>query len=415
MFWMEIRWNLRVWACVWGIRLAETVEFLVVESQRAGCFGVICEGGVMGILLGLGFLGAFLLAVVMTPLVRRAAPALGLIDLPGDRKVHVVPTPRGGGIAIFLGVLIPALILPAAGVLAGVESSPGLRVQLVAIGLGAVVLFLTGLADDRWSLSWKLRLGLQFLVAGCVAGSGVRATVFVSQPWFGFGLTVLWILVLTNAMNFLDNMDGLSAGIGLIAAVLFASILLLMVERAAWEVALLLLLLAGSLCGFLVWNRPPAAIFMGDCGSNLIGFLLATLTVAGTFYQRSGSRHVMLAPLCVMAVPLYDFCTVILIRLLQGRSPFHGDKSHVSHRLVDLGLKPVYAVLTVHLMTMMTGACALLLYKVQDWVGAAIVMSVILMVLTVVAILEFVGRSSVGQMQGRLRREQGVLTGSDRT
>jgi UDP-GlcNAc:undecaprenyl-phosphate GlcNAc-1-phosphate transferase len=164
-----------------------------------------------------------------------------------------------------------------------------------------------------------------------------------------------------------------------------------------------------------VWNRPPAAIFMGDCGSNLIGFLLATLTVAGTFYQRSGSRHVMLAPLCVMAVPLYDFCTVILIRLLQGRSPFHGDKSHVSHRLVDLGLKPVYAVLTVHLMTMMTGACALLLYKVQDWVGAAIVMSVILMVLTVVAILEFVGRSSVGQMQGRLRREQGVLTGSDRT
>ncbi|MFN9037934.1 MAG: hypothetical protein ACK5YO_16645, partial [Planctomyces sp.] len=114
-----------MWACVWGIRLAETVEFLVVESQRAGCSGVICEGGVMGILLGLGFLGAFLLAVVMTPLVRRAAPALGLIDLPGDRKVHVVPTPRGGGIAIFLGVLIPALILPAAGVLAGVESSPG--------------------------------------------------------------------------------------------------------------------------------------------------------------------------------------------------------------------------------------------------------------------------------------------------
>ena len=365
----------------------------------------------MGISLILGFAGAFLLSTAVTPLVRRLAPALGLIDLPGDRKVHVIPTPRGGGIAIFLGVLIPALVLLAI----FFEVAAGLRVQLVAIGAGAVVLFLTGLADDRWSLSWKLRLVLQLLVACGVAGSGVRATVFVSQPWFGFGLTVLWILVLTNAMNFLDNMDGLSAGIGLIAALLFASILLLMVERVAVEVALLLLLLAGALGGFLVWNRPPAAIFMGDCGSNLIGFLLATLTVAGTFYERSGSRHVMLAPLCVMAVPLYDFCTVILIRLLQGRSPFHGDKSHVSHRLVDLGLKPVYAVLTVHLMTMMTGACALLLYKVQDWVGAAIVMSVILMVLTVVAILEFVGRSSVGQMQGRLRREQGVLTGSDRT
>ncbi|HAP06516.1 MAG TPA: undecaprenyl/decaprenyl-phosphate alpha-N-acetylglucosaminyl 1-phosphate transferase [Planctomycetaceae bacterium] len=366
----------------------------------------------MGIWLCLGVVGAFLLAVLLTPLVRRMAPALGLIDLPGHRKVHIIPTPRGGGIAIFLGVLLPAMVILCT---SDLPRSDGLGVQLLAIGVGAVVLFLTGLADDRWSLSWKLRLGLQLLVACGVAGSGVRATVFVSQPWFGFGLTVLWILVLTNALNFLDNMDGLSAGIGLIASLVFATILLLMVERAAWEVALLLLLLAGSLAGFLVWNRPPAAIFMGDCGSNLIGFLLATLTVAGTFYQRSGSRHVMLAPLCVMAVPLYDFSTVIVIRLLQGRSPFHGDKSHVSHRLVDLGLKPVYAVLTVHLMTAMTGACGLLLYRVTDWSGAAIVMSVIAMALLVVGILEFVGRSSVGQMQGRLRQVQvdPQQTGSD--
>ncbi|MFM7164470.1 MAG: MraY family glycosyltransferase [Planctomycetaceae bacterium] len=373
----------------------------------------------MGMLLFWGFAGAFLLSAAVTPLVRRMAPALGLIDLPGHRKVHVIPTPRGGGIAIFLGVMLPAVLLLGGGgpgLAAAVGgATAGLRLQLLAIGAGGVVLFLTGLADDRWSLSWKLRLCVQLLVAAGVAGSGVRATVFVSQPWFGFGLTVLWILVLTNAMNFLDNMDGLSAGIGLIAALLFASILLLMVERVVAEVALLLLLLAGSLGGFLVWNRPPAAIFMGDCGSNLIGFLLATLTVAGTFYERSGSRHVMLAPLCVMAVPLYDFCTVILIRLKQGRSPFHGDKSHVSHRLVDLGLKPVYAVLTVHLMTAMTGACALLLYKVPDWWGAAIVMSVILMVLGVVAILEFVGRGAVGEMQGRLQREREQFSGTDRT
>ncbi len=370
-------------------------------------------------LSAVSFLGAFVLSFALTPVVRWLAPALGLIDLPGHRKVHVAPTPRGGGIAIFLGVGISALVLwisgwggtaeglpgmpgaLSAGALSSV-SSPGAQ-QMWAIAVGAVILFLTGLADDRWNLSWKFRLGLQVLVAAGVVLSGVQATVFVSWPWFGFGLTVLWILVLTNAMNFLDNMDALSAGIGFLAASIFAVILLLLVRTPATVVAIPLVLLSGSLLGFLFWNRPPATIFMGDCGSNLIGFLLATLTVAGTFYERSGSRHVMLAPLCVMAVPLYDFCTVIFIRIRQGRSPFHGDKSHFSHRLVELGLKPVYAVLTIHLTTAMTGFGALLLYQVPGWGGAAIVCSLIAMMLLIIGILEFVGRRSVEEMQGALK------------
>ena len=357
-----------------------------------------------------GFVLAFITSVASTPLVRSLAPRLGLIDLPGHRKVHVTPTPRGGGIAIFLGLLLPAFamfsgILP----LDGSATSPGPSVrpeftrQLTAIAGGALVLFLTGLADDRWNLSWKLRLGLQVLVAAAVVQSGVRATVFVSQPWFGFLLTMLWILVLTNAMNFLDNMDALSAGIGLIAAAQFSIILLLLVRSPILPVATALVLLCGSIAGFLCWNRPPASIFMGDCGSNLIGFLLATLTVAGTFYEQSGSRHVMLAPLCVMAVPLYDFCTVILIRLRQGRSPFHGDKSHFSHRLVELGLRPVHAVLTIHLTTAMTGLGALLLYHVPGWTGALLVVALICMVLSIIAILEFVGRRTVETAQSQSR------------
>ena len=154
--------------------------------------------------------------------------------------------------------------------------------------------------------------------------------------------------------------------------------------------------------GILSMESAPASIFMGDCGSNLIGFLLATLTVTGTFYERTGSRHVMLAPLCVMAVPLYDFCTVIFIRLKQGRSPFHGDKSHFSHRLVELGLKPAHAVLTIHLTTAMTGLGALLLYRVPDWNGAALVIALIFMILSIIAILETVGRRSVSDMQEEL-------------
>ena len=368
----------------------------------------------MTISLLVSFALAFITSVASTPVVRTLAPAIGLIDLPGHRKVHVTPTPRGGGIAIFLGLLIPALALvfglvplDGSSTVSFSPARPELTRQLVAIAGGAFVLFFTGLADDRWNLSWKLRLGLQVCVAAAVVQSGVRATVFVSLPWFGFLLTMLWILVLTNAMNFLDNMDALSAGIGLIAAAQFAIILLFLVRSPMLPVAAALVLLCGSISGFLCWNRPPASIFMGDCGSNLIGFLLATLTVAGTFYEQSGSRHVMLAPLCVMAVPLYDFCTVILIRLRQGRSPFHGDKSHFSHRLVELGLRPVHAVLTIHLTTAMTGLGALLLYHVPGWSGALLVVALILMVLSIIAILEFVGRRTVETAQSHSRSMSG--------
>ncbi|MEO1982821.1 MAG: MraY family glycosyltransferase [Fuerstiella sp.] len=356
-----------------------------------------------------GFGAAFITSLLSTPLIRRLAPGLGLVDQPGLRKVHVTPTPMGGGIAVFLGLLVPVLLVAFGGSLVGhvslvleelrtsIGNDTGLRRQTMGIIAGAVVLFAMGLADDRWNLSWRLRLGVQVLVAFGVTQMGVRATVFVAQPWIGIMITMLWIMVLTNAMNFLDNMDGLSAGIGVIASLLSVGILLLMVPQPHWAVAFGLLLLAGSLSGFLWWNRPPASIFMGDSGSNLIGFLLATLTVSGTFYQfeTSGSRHVILAPLCILAVPLYDFVTVILIRLNDGRSPFHGDKSHFSHRLVELGLRPARAVLTIHLCTLMTGLGGLLLYQVADWTGAWLIIALICCVLSIVSILETVGRRSI--------------------
>ncbi|MDG2129148.1 MAG: MraY family glycosyltransferase [Fuerstiella sp.] len=356
-----------------------------------------------------GFGAAFITSLLLTPMIRRLAPPMGLVDQPGLRKVHVTPTPMGGGIAVLLGLLVPILLVVFAGDLirlapaalaelrSGISGDMVLRQQAIGIMVGAVVLFTMGLADDRWNLSWRLRLGVQVLVALGVTQSGVRATVFVAQPWIGVMITVLWIMVLTNAMNFLDNMDGLSAGIGVIASLLSVGILLLMVPQPHWAVAFGLLLLAGSLSGFLCWNRPPASIFMGDSGSNLVGFLLATLTVSGTFYQveTSGSRHVILAPLCILAIPLYDFLTVILIRLKDGRSPFHGDKSHFSHRLVELGLRPARAVLTIYMATLMTGLGGLLLYKVADWAGAWLIIALIGCVLSIVSILETVGRRSI--------------------
>ena len=360
------------------------------------------------------FAPACLTSLVGTWLMRRLAPRFQLIDQPNSRKVHTTPTPLGGGLAIYVGFLIPVIAAQLATALATRGLLPVTWIPeevsrhldgvlyraptLWGLVLGGTLLVLMGLLDDLHSLPWPPRLAVQLLVAAGLLGAGVRATVFVEQPWVGAGLTIFWIVLLTNSFNFLDNMDGLSGGIGLIASLLFAGVMLLMVSEPRWLVGGALLVLAGSIAGFLWFNWAPASIFMGDSGSMFIGMMLAGLTVLGTFYDESHrSRHVILAPLCVLAVPLYDFTTVMLIRLRQGRSPFHPDKNHFSHRLVDLGLRRRDAVLTVLLATLTTGIGALLLYRLSDWTGACLVLALILCVLMIIAILETVGRRKNGE------------------
>lgn len=345
-----------------------------------------------------------------TSLMRRLAPAWGLIDRPNARKVHVTPTPLGGGIGVWLGVLLPlltahllALCLKATGVPGWIPAELAKHLDGIAyrsselwLILGcATAIMLLGIVDDFRNLSWPPKLLVQMAVAIALIAGGVRVTLFVDAPWVGWATAFLWIVVLTNAFNFLDNMDGLSGGIGLIASTFFAIIMLTGTSHPRWFVAGVLLILAGSLAGFLVHNRPPAKIFMGDAGSCLVGMLIASMTIVGTFYDYGGEqgRHVILAPLCVLAVPLYDFTSVVLIRLWQGRSPFHADKQHFSHRLVELGMNRVQAVLTIHLLTITTGLGALLLYQVKGWTGAWLVMGLVISLLAVIAILETAGRS----------------------
>jgi len=358
-----------------------------------------------------------LLSVLATALLRRWAPAWGLVDRPGPRKVHEVPTPMGGGVAVWFSVGTPlaAVSLLACDVVPG-ASLESLLPDAVASELdfsqltsrlpvlwkilaGATLLAVVGLIDDFRNLSWKPRLSVQVLVAAGLVLGGIRGTLFVPSPLVGGLVTVLWILVLVNAFNFLDNMDGLSPGIALIAASLFATVLLTGTPRPHWLVAGVLLVLAGALAGFLCHNWPPARIFLGDAGSYFIGCLLATLTVVGTFYEvdpiaASTGRHVILAPLCILAIPLYDFTSVMLIRLSRGQSLFQADKNHFSHRLVDLGLSRRNAVLTDHLATLMTGLGGVLLYRVTDWTAALLILAMVACILVVIAILETVGRSS---------------------
>ena len=268
-------------------------------------------------------------------------------------------------------------------------------IRLWELLAGGTVLMLLGLADDRWGLDWKLRIGVQTLVAIALVCLGWRASLFIDMPWLTGAISVLWIVGLVNSFNMLDNMDGLSAGVAAIAAVLFAVVMLLTPRpdnnQPQLFVAGLLFVVAGSLIGFLWHNRPPARLFMGDAGSYWIGYLLATTTLTATFAGGHLPKHAVFAPLCVLAVPLYDTASVVLIRLREGRSPFVGDKSHFSHRLVELGMSKPQAVLTIYLTTATCGLGALLLHEVS-LAGALIILLMVVCILALVAVLETAGR-----------------------
>lgn len=356
---------------------------------------------------------SFAVAYLAALVVRRIAPAWGLVDQPGPRKVHAAPTPLGGGLAIWLGVLLPfaagelALYLVHRGVIPSElvpefarEHLPGLAAQsgkLAVLLLAGTLLMLLGLADDRRGLDWRLRLAAQFLVAGiCVATQGWRLTAFIDLPLLTGFLSVVWIVGLINSFNMLDNMDGLSAGVAAIASSMLAAVLLISPDpttnRPQLFVAGLLLVLVGALAGFLVHNRPPARLFMGDAGSYFVGFIIAVATLLSTYVSyQSTTRHAILAPVLVLAVPLYDMTSVLLIRLREGRSPFQADKSHFSHRLIELGLTKTQAVLVIYLATAACGVGALLLHRV-DAIGAGVIVLGVLSLLAVIAMLEFVAR-----------------------
>jgi len=257
------------------------------------------------------------------------------------------------------------------------------------VGLATLLMFM-GLVDDRWAIPWPPRLVIQLGAAAGLIAVGFEVTLFWPLNWqpVRWLITVFWVVGLTNAFNFLDNMDGLAGGIGLIATLLFVGA---QVAVGSLFVPAVLLILAGALSGFLIHNTAPAALFMGDSGSNFLGFLLGALTVAGTFTvdnpTSNYSRFGVLAPVLVMAVPLYDSASVMAIRLREGRSPFRGDQSHFSHRLVDRGLTRPQAVRTIYLVTLAGGLGALLLHRLEAW-GAFVVVAQTLCVLGVVALLE---------------------------
>ncbi|MBL9119775.1 MAG: undecaprenyl/decaprenyl-phosphate alpha-N-acetylglucosaminyl 1-phosphate transferase [Phycisphaerae bacterium] len=355
----------------------------------------------------------FAIACPVTAILVRLGHRVGALDSAGSAgHVKVLrKVPNIGGVAIFWGFAAPVffalftislrpdelfrLVPPAAAFEARLREA--LPTAWALLG-GAVVLHVMGLIDDRKALGPLLKLGLQVGVAVVVATFfDVRLLAALGEWWGTPGdlasivVTVLWIVLVTNAMNFLDNMDGLSGGLGAIAALILMTATIV---NGQWFIAAQLGLLAGSLGGFLVFNRPPARIFMGDGGSLVLGFLLATLTARTTFIDTSNPEFALgsawygvFMPVVVLAIPLYDIISVSAIRIAQGKSPLVGDHQHFSHRLVKLGLSRSRAVGVLWMLGAVTGISGVVLGTLKPW-QAALVGVQTLLVLVVIAVLE---------------------------
>ena len=361
------------------------------------------------ILVGFG------LSAPLSALLVRGGRRLGTLDSAGaaGHAKTLRAVPNIGGIAIYvaiaapilIGVIVASVVSPEALVehipaLIGPEDDPLFNARRIrqstpvalALLVGMTILHVMGVVDDRRSLGPWLKLGVQLAVATALAvWFDVRLLTLLPAP-LSITLTVGWIVVVTNAMNFIDNMDGLSGGVGAIAAVLF---LVAALVNGQWFIAATLALLAGSLIGFLVFNFPPARLFMGDGGSLVLGFLLAVLTVRTTFQHDGlgGAWYALFMPVIVLAIPLYDFVTVTAIRLRQGRSPFVGDQQHFSHRLVKRGLSRRGAVLVIWGLSAVTGIGGILLGRLLAW-QAALVVAQTGVVLMVIALFEHASRRS---------------------
>jgi UDP-GlcNAc:undecaprenyl-phosphate/decaprenyl-phosphate GlcNAc-1-phosphate transferase len=323
------------------------------------------------------YLAAFASPLVLTlltvPLWRRWCVRTGLVDDPGRRKIHDAPVPLAGGLAVLSGMLLPLAVaavlikIDDLGFTGSAQIAHGLSrrtIQLAAIAIGAVGITVLGWLDDKHELKPLPKFAGQLLMAALVAAAGTRITLFVDNTVFQFvdktvfsySITLLWLLTVINAFNFMDNMNGLCGGLGVIGAFYFA---VAAAVAGQYLVAIIGLMICGALLGFLPYNFPRAGAFLGDAGSHLVGYLLAVLAILPHFYTASHPRRwAVLTPLLVLAIPLGDLVWVVLLRWRLGKPFYVGDTNHLSHRLARLGLSRTTAVLLIWLLAAIIGALA---------------------------------------------------------
>jgi len=320
------------------------------------------------------FAAALTLALAATPMAKRLAVRTNMLDHPSQRKSHLTPTPMLGGLAIYAAVLL-ALIL---------FGNKFYVHQVAGIVIGATLISFLGLWDDRMPLPpWAKLLG-QVIPVTILIVTGVQVAIFQSQA-LNIAITLIWMLFITNAINFLDNMDGLSAGVSAVASAYF---LLLAALSGQYLVGALTAALLGACIGFLFYNFNPASIFMGDTGSLFLGFILAAVGIKLRFPTNIPAVTWMV-PVLVLGVPILDTSLVIVSRLRRGKNPFTTPgKDHLSHRLVKMGYTRREAVLSLYLLGSIFGMIAVFVTQASLVEAMIVALTIIFAGLAVIIFME---------------------------
>lgn len=328
------------------------------------------------------FLVAMIIAFATTPIAKLIARRVGAVDYPSARRVNKVPIPRMGGMAIFYGFLVSVLCFVNIG-------SPELR----SILLGLVVIVVLGALDDVYQLPAWLKLIVQLGAAIFVVSQGVDVAVitnpfregaYLHLGFWGYPLTVLWIVGVTNAVNLMDGLDGLAAGISSIAC--FA-LFIIAVFTGMGNIAVLIAAVIGGCLGFLPYNSHPASIFMGDTGSNFLGFIMATISVQGLF--KSYAVVSLLIPLMILGLPIFDTSFTIMRRMKNKKSIFQPDRGHLHHRLMDSGFSHQQTVYILYVISALAALSAVVLLLFGSARAMILIVAIVIFALGTLAFTGF--------------------------
>ncbi len=324
-----------------------------------------------------------------TPLVILLARRLKALDSPGLRKIHDVPVPRLGGLALAVPMLVMSACVLALDNTIG-QAFRSIQPQVIALLVGAVLMLLMGLIDDIRGLRARVKLLAQIAAAVVVCAAGVRINEIAVADWFtlDFGwwswpITIFWIVAITNAVNLIDGLDGLAAGI---CAVACGTIAVLAIWSGQAMMAVLMLALLGSLTGFLLFNFNPARIFLGDSGTYFLGFMLAASSVMCS--TKSSTLVGLTLPVLALGVPIFDTLFSMLRRILERRSIFAPDRRHIHHRLLDMGLHQRHAVIVIYVITALAAGLGMFMMITK---GTSTVVVFLAVLLLLALIFRFVG------------------------
>lgn len=340
--------------------------------------------------IAIAFLLAFITAFVITPYTIRLAKKVGAVDIPNDRRVNKKPMPRLGGLAVIAGFLVSVIYLVISASIEGKINllEDALNVKLIGILGGMLVLGIVCYIDDVKDIKPLAKLAGQVIAAVIVASSGVlidnftipfKENSFVLNEVFSFILTVGWMVGITNAINLIDGLDGLSSGITLISCL--SLVVVFALNESPLIAIILITALAGAIVGFLPYNFNPAKTFIGDVGSNFMGFALAIISILGV--AKTYTAIVLIAPIMILALPIFDTIWAIIRRIIKSKSikgVFKADRGHLHHRLMAKGYTQKQSVLILYGATATLGMTAIILLDSGIWKAASFALLVIAIV-----------------------------------